>query len=114
MSEPLVARLNESTAAPSETTAARAASIALSETGTDWQGAPSRGFIKRFRRAELGGDDLLLLALDRVGSSARPVVTRPARDVDGLRRDDGDSGSLIDELFAVAEERAEISGPRLR
>jgi hypothetical protein len=114
MSEPLVARLNESTAAPSETTVSRAASIALSETETDWQGAPSRGFIKRFRRAELGGDDLLLLALDRVGSSARPVVTRPARDVDGLRRDDGDSGSLIDELFAVAEERAEISGPRLR
>ena len=81
---------------------AQAASIALTEAATDWQGPRSRGFVKRYRGVEFGGDDLLLLALERVESSAWQIVSRAAGSDKARKTEDGDSGSLIDESLAEA------------
>ena len=59
---------------------------------TDWKDSQSRGFTKRYRGAEFGGDDLLLLALERAGASASQLVTTAAHDGNHVRdTDDGDS-----------------------
>jgi hypothetical protein len=73
-------------------TSQRAASVTLTESSANWQGSRSRGFIKRYGRAEFGGDDLLLLALDRVGRSARQAVTTPASFENVRQSSDGDAG----------------------
>jgi len=60
--------------------AARAASFAVLETRSPWQdsGSRSRGRINRHRVTESGGDDLLLLATDRVWRSPRQNVSANA------------------------------------
>jgi hypothetical protein len=89
--------------AASATAAARATSIAVTETPADWQvvGSRSRRAFDPSRRAGLGGDDLLLLALDRLGRTTQQMVTSTAKTSE-RHRDDGSTESLIDEPLAVA------------
>jgi hypothetical protein len=104
-SESVIARSTGAAAAPFETAAARAASINLSETpaGRQGPGSRSRGLAYRFPLSEFGGDDLILLALDRIGSSARQAATIAT----GCKISDrhgrhGDTGHPIDGPHEIA------------
>ena len=94
-----------SASAKSNPTAERAAGFAVLEPPTRWQdfGSRSRRPIGHFRVNKVGGDDLLLLAIDRAGRSPQRDFGK-SRDNgnDEPRADKGHCRNLIDEPLAVA------------
>ena len=105
--EPAELLPTETTAAPAETdlTAARAAGFALLDNPSRGQdsGSRSRGRIQRYKFAESGSEDLLLLAIDRVEhASPQDVAVVDDRGSDDVHADDEENQWLNDESPTVA------------